>query len=233
MTKMAIWLFLGLFFHQAWWNLALANTTKTKGDIWSKVASCQAGVQSPQPLKDAQFTSLPEPPILHLEGHWGEIVLEKHQVKFIPTGTNEVYWQGHFYQLQYLTFRLPAEHHITSKADDVEWQWIYQDQAEAFLVLSSRGNRGQENPALENLLQQLPTHDETTTQIPVRLKVSDFAVDGAKAYVYEGSMTQPPCQQPTIWILSDKTTNLSANQWFRLKKLIGYSTNARPVQLEP
>lgn len=133
------------------------------------------------------------------------------------------------YTLQQFHFHLPGGDRIAGEEFAMGMHYTHKSPSGQLMTLVLLFRVGQENPALAALLPHLsaPGQPEHT--------VAHQTVDAAAwlpaqrgYYVYDGSLTGPPCTEGVRWLVMKQPLQLSAAQLALLKSLI--PANARPVQ---
>jgi carbonic anhydrase len=90
----------------------------------------------------------------------------------------------------------------------------------------------QTNPAWEALLRQLPRQKGDTVQlaqpVDVRALLGMTDLSAEHPFLYDGSLTTPPCSEGIAWIVRSKGIYLSRAQLDMLRRAM--PDDARPIQ---
>lgn len=156
-----------------------------------------------------------------------KIELEDHALRIkAPSFGKTVTLDGHIYQASEIVFKTPAEHTIDGKEFEMEMQVIHvgktdQDMAKSVtLCFLFKKKPGASNKFLESLeIFNLPNYVEKYREINNKLFVPNvFLMDDEEElgvsepfsfYTYQGSLTQPPCNERTIMYVASKPIETS------------------------
>ncbi len=138
-----------------------------------------------------------------------------------------LYWQDIPFELLDFTFHSPSEHTIEGLKYDMEIQFFHQAADGRQLILSVLLVKGKENPALQTLWANLPPPPFNMRKInqynPIFLLPHERT-----AFIYQGSLTTPPCFEDITWIVFKEPMELSSSQLQAYRTL--FPANARPLQ---
>lgn len=155
-----------------------------------------------------------------------EVVIKK------PSEKNRLNWQDKDYQLVQFHFHTPSENQLDGQVFPLELHFVNQATDGSLAVIGVFFKVGAANAAIEKILSQVPTAEGD---------VQDFEQQGMAFpaetllpldhhfYVFQGSLTTPPCSEPVQWFVMKQPIELSSEQLARFKQLIGKG-NARPTQ---
>lgn len=136
------------------------------------------------------------------------------------------------YELQQFHFHAPSEHTVDGVPSPVEFHFVHGD-ADGNLavlgVLVRESPDGTDNPAWAPFVEAASTPDEQ--EVPGHLDLGALLPTGAGAlehWMYDGSLTTPPCTEGVRWMVLDHPVDLSASQISALES--AYVDNNRPVQ---
>ncbi len=134
-------------------------------------------------------------------------------------GAVEVY--GERYSIDGLALHAPAQHALDGYRAPLELDLLHRSDS-GTAVIGLVVEEGQENAALEPLLQALERADEAA---PLDL---DALLPEARAYyAYSGSLTAPPCTEGVKWMVLQNSIEASPEQIVRLSAA---ATAPRPLQ---
>lgn len=141
-----------------------------------------------------------------------------------------VSYQGDVYELVQIDFHSPSENLWHKQSYPLEIHFIHQGQHGKVLILAVFIKGGAANPALDNILQNLPR--ETQKEV----KVAGAVINPAKLlptdqryYAFDGSLTSPPCTEGVQWVVMPNPITASPAQILEVRQATN-GANARPVQ---
>ena len=136
---------------------------------------------------------------------------------------------GERFDLLQLHFHALSEHTFEGAAYGMEVHFVHRSSDGRFAVVGAFMQPGEENPALKDILANIPA------RVGERLKVPGATIDPAellppsgKGYGYAGSLTTPPCTEGISWYVLDRPVGVSEAQIAEFRARFGM--NARPVQ---
>ena len=245
---------------EASWHHSDFGTGEGGIDDWD--SECTKGSQSPIDLK---FTGAEEADLgveYHCNSIT-DYELENVQttIKVTPTGSSigacELVTGLGKYQLLHYHFHTPAEHTINGKVYDMEMHFVNQNKAGEIAVLGiffqvSEENPDEENEWLATFWGDLPTVPmsnleqlrdvyaskkmfESSTKNATRTIPPFSVTKRAECFMYEGSLTTPPCTTGLEWNVVVEPLTISAAQLKQFRDAMafdktGVEGNARPIQ---
>jgi carbonic anhydrase len=153
--------------------------------------------------------------------HTGHTVQATYQAGSLLTIDNTTYMLRQFH------FHSPSEHQIAGRSFDMEMHLVHQSEEGRIAVVAVLLEVGLENPTLERLWAGLP---QRVGQVSgdVELNALDLLPAMTHHYLYEGSLTIPPCTEGVRWIVLKEPQSVSLPQLTRFRAFLG--EDARPVQ---
>ena len=150
------------------------------------------------------------------------------QVNYEPGSSITV--NGVSLALKQFHFHHPSETAIDGQHYDMELHLVHVDPAaNRTAVVSVLIKSGAENPLLHVLLGNVPqTMGEEVTRKKIVINAASFLPADQNYYMYDGSLTTPPCTEPVRWYVMKTVIEASPTQIAAFAKL--YPNNARPVQ---
>ena len=132
--------------------------------------------------------------------------------------------------LKQFHFHHPSETTIDGRHYDLELHLVHLDPAaNRTAVVAVLIQSGAENPLLRVLLANLPQNvGEEVARKKIVINAASFLPGDQNYYVYDGSLTTPPCTQPVRWYVMKTVIEASPSQIAAFAKL--YPDNARPLQ---
>ncbi len=140
---------------------------------------------------------------------------------------NYVTFMGQRYELKQFHFHSPSEHTITGQSFPMEVHLVHQDEANNFLVVGLVFKEGERN----ELMDALPSFRKQRGEDPYGdpIDYNDLITDRGDYFLYNGSLTTPPCTEGVQWVVIKKPIIASAEQIQHYHDLLGFDNN-RPVQ---
>lgn len=213
--------------HKAW---------KYSGDLgpdkWGELAAdfekCQGGNQQ-SPINFQTVT--PSDRDMPVEFHYRDMSLSwgfnGHTLQADLSSGSYINFEKKRYQLIQFHFHTPSEHTVHGEAYPAELHLVHKDSTGKLAVIGLLIKAGDENDALQDLVEKLPRTPGKTA------KISGFSPDRILPaqgfyYSYRGSLTTPPCSEEVRWIVMKQPIEMSSRQLASLSNIMG--SNARPVQ---
>eukprot|EP01060_Flectonema_neradi_P028570 TRINITY_DN3842_c0_g1_i1.p1 TRINITY_DN3842_c0_g1~~TRINITY_DN3842_c0_g1_i1.p1 ORF type:complete len:302 (+),score=55.97 TRINITY_DN3842_c0_g1_i1:43-948(+) len=245
---------------QASWHHSDFGTGKGGINEWDE--GCDKGSQSPI---DLRFSSAAETDagVEYRCSPIDEYELENVQttIKVTPTGSSagacKLVTSLGEYNLLHYHFHTPAEHTIDGKVYDMEMHFVNQNKAGEIAVLGIFFQVSDENPDKDNEwlatfwgdLPTVPISDveqlremyaskkmfESTSKNSTRTIPPFTVTKSAECFMYEGSLTTPPCTTGLEWNVVVEPLAISSAQLKQFRDAMafdktGVEGNARPVQ---
>lgn len=196
----------------------------------SKNAACAAKSQSPIEIRtrDVRVTNLPalvfdyQPVPLRIVDNGHSI-----QVNYDPGSSLMV--GDKRYELVQFHFHRPSEEVVNGKRSAMVAHLVHRDAEGHLAVVAVPLRPGQENALLETLWQNLPNVKEKEVVEPaVTVNAASLLPETLEYYIYNGSLTTPPCSEGVRWLVL-KTPSLVSNHEVEIFAA-RYPHNARPIQ---
>jgi carbonic anhydrase len=199
---------------------------------WAEISSdfdiCSRGKnQSPIDLV-AQVAA--EAPILKFYySNAGHLVEENtgHSIQEVVRPGNTVSLDGHSYELKQFHFHSPSEHTVGGKYYPLEVHFVHQDKNGSLLVVGLLFEEGEHNPVIAELPSYRRARGEEPRTEPV--DYNQLVLGRENYFLYNGSLTTPPCSEGVQWIVMKEPISASAKQIAHLHDLLGFDNN-RPLQ---
>lgn len=211
------------------WSYSGATGPEHWGSLNPDYKVCSSGdQQSPIDLVDGEHAS---PPKLTIDYSTSSLDLDStgHSVEAIPEPQGGIELRGTQYDLIQFHFHAPSEHTFDGKSLPLELHFVNVAQDGSLAVLGVMAVEGAANPAYDKLIGALPGSEGETATVDGVDVAALLPADAAKAerWVYDGSLTTPPCSEGVSWIVFAKPIELSAEQIAAFTDL--YNHNNRPV----
>lgn len=134
-------------------------------------------------------------------------------------------------RLTQIRLHRPGEHWLGEEPPDMSVHLIHESQHGPALVVAVSLMIGVEpNPALQSIIDALPLEPGGRARAIGRLDASQFLppLQDRGYYVYDGSLTTPPCTEGIRWFVMAEPVSMSSLQLRTFVRL--FDKNARPLQ---
>jgi carbonic anhydrase len=132
------------------------------------------------------------------------------------------------FELQRISLRQPAEERIGGRSFDMSLQLQHADEQGRLLMVSVLLMRGEPQPWVQAVLNDLPLEPGTEKRGRAPLDPALLLPSDSRYYTYMGSLTTPPCTEGVQWVVMRQPVSASFQQMTLVSRLI--TPNARPVQ---
>ncbi|HEY0704572.1 MAG TPA: carbonic anhydrase family protein [Candidatus Acidoferrales bacterium] len=213
------------------WGYAGADGPDHWGDLDSSFAACKAGTrQSPIDIKDA--TESPDLAPIRFDYKLSplKIVNNGQTIRVDYEVGSGIVVNGISFPLTQFHFHHRSETEIDGQKFDMELHLVHQDPAAGRIaVVAILIKSGAENALLRDLLSHAPSKvGEEVEKKKVVINAAGFLPADQNYYVFDGSLTTPPCSEGVRWYVLKQPIEASPWQIAAFAKL--YPNNARPVE---
>jgi len=140
-------------------------------------------------------------------------------------------FDGEHYESKYITFHRPSEHFISAKQFELELQVHHVhilDASKRLAVVVMFVLSMNDNLLLEELeFDDLPTRAGDSKVLSAPFNLEHGMPMNPDYFVYDGSLTQPPCTEGVKFVVMNERPTLSAKQ----AKDFPFAANFRPPQM--
>ena len=213
------------------WNYSGSGGPDHWSDLEPDFKGCAVGQhQSPIDIRDAEEQPDLAPIRFDYKLSPLKIINNGHTVQVNYEPGSSITVNGVSLALKQFHFHHPSETTIDGRQYDLELHLVHQDTAaNRTAVVSVLIKSGAENPLLRVLWGNIPqTAGEEVTRKKVVINAASFLPGDQNYYMYDGSLTTPPCTEPVRWYVMKTVIEASPSQISAFAKL--YPNNARPVQ---
>jgi carbonic anhydrase len=153
------------------------------------------------------------------------------QVNFSDQASREfINWQGQAYRLVQFHIHAPSETTVQGKAFPLEIHFVHQGTNGHVAVLAVFVETGAANPALQAIIDHVPTVVGKEQTIPgAQIDPANLLPANHTYYSFAGSLTTPPCTEGLQWLVLATPITASPAQIIALGQAI-HAPNARPTQ---
>jgi carbonic anhydrase len=198
------------------------------GGLSEEFDICERGKnQSPINLMAVFHTDLPE---LRFDyktlGDLAE-VNTGHAIQENVTPGNFIVIKGVQFELKQFHFHSPSEHTVNGNKSPMEVHMVHQNDDGEYLVVGLMFEEGESNA----LMNELPSFRAMRGEDPATSSVdyNELILERTSYFLYNGSLTTPPCTEGVIWIIMKEPVIASPEQIQHYHDLLGFDNN-RPVQ---
>lgn len=214
------------------------------GEISAEFSTCKTGKnQSPIVIDSTKELTLDQHTPVQLAFNYQPVPLNVEnngstvRVNYPANSGNSMTLNGKTYELKQFHFHTPPEHVLkTAQQADfkIEMHLVHSDADGNLAVVSVLfDDLGVTNPLLKEIFTQAP---ENKQKSPVIIEGKSInAADLLPAhthpfYLYNGSLTTPPCSEGVQWIVLQEPLATDAEQAKQLTTLLKGHENNRPIQ---
>jgi carbonic anhydrase len=135
--------------------------------------------------------------------------------------------KGVKYELKQFHFHSPSEHTIGGKYFPMEIHLVHQNAEGEYAVVGLLFQEGKTN----TLMNQLPTFKAERGEDPYSdpIDYNDLITNRKDYFLYNGSLTTPPCTEGVHWLVIKQPIIASPKQIQHFHNLLGFDNN-RPIQ---
>lgn len=210
------------------WTYLGQNAPEMWGDLNSEFRLCRSGKrQSPINIRKAKKANSPNLVIDYNTNLVRPGIATKRFVAEFDRGSY-VLLDDDRYELYRMHVHVPSEHKIDGISGDAELQLFHRNDQGKILALALVAFEGRTNQSFQKILKALPTKKglgksldgfETAKLLPAKPELF---------YSYQGSSTQPPCQENIHWLVLKNGLQISSRQVDVLVDRLRF--NSRPTQ---
>jgi carbonic anhydrase len=215
----------------AQWSYSGPSGPDHWGDLAPDFSACKLGShQSPIDIKDAQE----QPDLAPIRFDYRlsplKIVNDGHTVRVDYQPGSSVTINGIALPLTQFHFHHRSENEIDGQQYDMELDLVHQDPAAGrTAIVAILIKTGAENALFRDLLSHVPQKiGEEVEKKKIVINAADFLPPDQNYYVFDGSLTAPPCSEGVKWYVLKTAIEASSSQMAAFARL--YPDNARPVQ---
>lgn len=149
----------------------------------------------------------------------------------VSDAADTLIFEGSTYRLAQFHFHTPSEHTIDGKRYPLEIHFVNKDAEGHITVVGVLVREGAQNKDLAAAFSALPANEAPAGEHagkPTQVDLADLLPSDHKAFVYNGSLTTPPCTEGVHWIVMAQPIEMSQAQIAAFAKI--FHDNHRPLQ---
>ncbi len=152
-----------------------------------------------------------------------------HTIQFEYETGSQLQVNGVAYELLQFHFHTVSEHTIDGVRYPMEVHLVHKNlDTDALAVIGIMFKQGTENPFLQSFMDDLPTAADEHFTSEQMVNISTILPNSRSYYLYDGSLTTPPCSEVVTWIVMQTPIEASPEQIDRMYELM--QDNYRPIQ---
>ena len=198
------------------------------GELTQEYAACAEGKnQSPIDLVADVHADLAP---LNFDYHQPGIVEELdtgHSIQENARPGNFLTFLGERFELKQFHFHSPSEHLVGGKSFPLEVHLVHKSEVGELAVVGLLFDEGDQNPILEKLPLFRAARGADAAADPVDF--NEIIPERDRYFLYNGSLTTPPCSEGVSWVVIKQPIKASAEQIQLLHDVVGTDNN-RPIQ---
>ena len=134
---------------------------------------------------------------------------------------------GKKFELKQFHFHSPSEHTVNGKSFPMEVHLVHKNDESDYLVVGLLFETGKRN----KFMDQLPSFRKSRGEAPLSdpIDFNDLTTDRKDSFLYNGSLTTPPCTEGVQWVVLKQPVIVSPEQIQHYRDLLGFNNN-RPIQ---
>lgn len=200
------------------------------GNLSTDFQTCKSGVnQSPIDIRQVVNGQLP-PLTLSYQAKKESIVNNGHTIQINVKDGDALMLDGEAFTLRQFHFHTPSENLIEGKRYPLAAHFVHASKEGHLAVVGVMFEAGAANPALAEILRDLPAKVNHEVELQHALNLSALIPGDKHYYRFSGSLTTPPCTEGVRWLVLKQPVTASAEQLKTFADHLGEHGNSRPVQ---
>jgi len=194
---------------------------------WSELdpayAACNGKEQSPIDIRTTEKTALPAPRFDYHAGPIQYVINNGHTIRvnyYAPGSGDFLVFEGMRYQLTQFHFHRPSEEQVNGKAYDMVLHLMHEASNGKVAGVAVFLKAGKGNPAVQEVWDHMPSAEGQNFVGALELNpIELLPSDRAAYYMYNGSVTAPPCTEGVTWFVLKSPITVSRAQIDAFAKL--------------
>jgi carbonic anhydrase len=160
------------------------------------------------------------------------IVNNGHTIQIDYNEGGSIEYENKTYSLKQFHFHLPSEHTIEETRHDMEMHLVHKKGNEllvlaVFIDISKKCEQSNSISFFNELFKGLPSKNCSTNN-KYKFNIFDILPDNLSHYLYNGSLTTPPCSEIVKWVVLEQPIYISKSSYCNFFNI--YNNNSRPLQ---
>ncbi len=199
------------------------------GELSSKYRACSEGKnQSPINVSGSIDAEL-KPLKISYEVSESEITNNGHTIQVNYKAGSKISVDEQEFELKQYHFHTSSENTIDGKSFPMEVHLVHADKDGNLAVIGVMFEAGKENEFLAKIWNEMPKKAGEKSELPSKPAVETLLPSNREYYLFNGSLTTPPCSEGVKWVVLKEAVTASNDQIKKLSDILGHSNN-RPVQ---
>ncbi len=199
------------------------------GKLSASFAACSQGTeQSPIDIVSGAAVSGPSTPRIMYQSSESTVTNDGHTVWASATGPNVVSDDGKTYDLIDMHFHSESEHTLDGVSEPLELHFMNKSSDGSMVAVAVFARVGADNWAAQSFVDASNGGEGETTSKSTTINWAHLLPTVQDSYVYQGSLTTPPCTEGVKWVVLRTPIEFSAEQMDTLQK--AFKGNNRPSQ---
>jgi carbonic anhydrase len=127
------------------------------------------------------------------------------------------------YELKQFHFHSPSEHTVNGQHYPMEVHLVHQNEAGELLVVGLLFEEGGHNDKMDQLPSFRAARGDDSQSTP--FDYNDLVLEREKYFLYNGSLTTPPCTEGVSWVVMQQPITASTEQLQHYHDLLGFDNN--------
>ena len=214
--------------HAAHWDYKGSAGPATWGGLKPEFSLCSTGQrQSPIDIRGGLAVDL-DPVLFDYQASRFGVIDNGHTVQVNLAAGNAIEVGGKRFELLQFHFHRPSEERIDGRQFELSLHLVHKDAQGRLAVVALLFDKGQANPVLQKVWNNLPLERNEEAAARVPLELNELLPADRRYFTFMGSLTTPPCSEGVQWIVMRQPVTLTAEQIDIFARI--YPMNARPVQ---
>lgn len=210
------------------WSYSGESGPEYWGELSPEYRLCSEG-RNQSPIDLTQLTEAELNPIsLDYQRASAYIHHNGHTVKVNVQPGSQLRVNGRVFELKEFHAHAPSENLVGGQSFPMELHLVHADQEGHLAVVGVLFSEGEINPTLAKAWATLPQKDDKFTVVEP-FSPAGLLPANRDHYLFNGSLTTPPCAEGVLWMVMKEPVTASPNQINAFKALMHHPNN-RPVQ---
>lgn len=150
-----------------------------------------------------------------------------HAIQEMVNPGNFILFSGERFELKQFHFHGPSEHLVGGRSFPMEVHFVHQNEEGDYAVVGLLFEEGEFNELMNELPSFRVERGEDPHADPVDF--NELVVGREEYFLYNGSLTTPPCTEGVRWVVLKRPIIASPEQIQHFHDLLGFDNN-RPIQ---